>query len=197
MGRPDELVSLHELTELGRDRREPSPNRLASPFPPLRRRRSRRLGRGGFFLLAAACNRQQERRLQPATGEAPGGGLGAALCPVSNGRFPWQNPHPPSLPVGSPSPAMRARGCSMRNRKPPLLHRVQGCPRNGTRLHGHRNAQPRIIPTGRHAPLRPSGGRGRDPSRKRRERLSKRRLREISLPDFRKDSAQIFAGQPW
>src|SRR3984893_11970514 len=69
---PMSSFPVNELTELGRRRREPSPNRLARPLSPLWRRASGGLGRGRFLLLAATCHRQQERSLA-----AVGNSLGA------------------------------------------------------------------------------------------------------------------------
>src|ERR1700730_2668753 len=69
---PMSSFPVNELTELGRRRREPSPNRLTRPFAPPWRRGSHRLGRGRFLLLAATGDRQQERSLA-----AVGNSLGA------------------------------------------------------------------------------------------------------------------------
>src|ERR1700720_2312418 len=71
-GAPMRAFPINELTGVGRRRREPSPNRLTRPFPPLWRGGSRGLGRTGFLLLAAASDRQQERSLA-----AVGNSLGA------------------------------------------------------------------------------------------------------------------------
>ena len=124
--------------------------------------------------------------------------------PVKTRRMsPAVNPHPPN-PVAW---ILLTRG-------------AQDCPGKWRPLHDCRSAQPSIsVIRFARAPLRPSGGRGRGPRSgrvrwamprtgsstpltlpsppgRRGERISKRRLREISLASFRKDSARIFPGQP-